>query len=206
MVIDLYLLPTPSTSLKREHHFQLNTTVRTRRKRNMGTEKWHHWGSWDVGQERKSIKSNRKSVGFPSFPCFWSDIQDYVSLMCLFLSRPPVPCRNEVPSLSLSHTKNPLVLCSHRAQLCENLFHGCSNCQGDSTLQQWVVFKVPISTDMSYKIQLLPWGMADPADGRSSTTVNGVTRDFTTEGQGVWGLHQAGIWFLHLHLGECFWG
>jgi hypothetical protein len=38
---------------------------------------------------------------------------------------------------------------------------------------------------MSYKMQLLSWDIADPADGRSSATVDGVTRDCTTEGQGV---------------------
>jgi hypothetical protein len=48
--------------------------------------------------------------------------------------------------------------------------------------------------------------MADPADGRSSTTVHGVTRKCTTERQGVWGLHKARIWFLNHHLGKGFWG
>jgi hypothetical protein len=28
------------------------------------------WSSWDIGEETITIKSNRKSVGFPSFPCF----------------------------------------------------------------------------------------------------------------------------------------
>jgi hypothetical protein len=86
----------------------------------------------------------------------------------------------------ISHTtKHPFVLCHQRAQLWGDLFLGWTNCHGVSTVQGRVVLKVPTSIDMSYKMQLLPWGMADPADGRSSTTVHGVTRKCTTERQGV---------------------
>jgi hypothetical protein len=44
----------------------------------------------------------------------------------------------------------------------------------------------------------------DPAP--AITTGNGVTRDCTDEGQGLWGIHKARSWLLLLHLGQDIWG
>jgi hypothetical protein len=70
------------------------------------------------------------------------------------------PAEMKCPHSVSNTTKHPLVLCGHRAQLWGDMFPGWTNCHGDSTLQGWVVFKVPTSVDMSYKMQLLPQGMA----------------------------------------------
>jgi hypothetical protein len=140
--------------------------VRTWGKRNMRTEQRHHWGSWDIGEERKTIKSNRKCVGFPSFHCFLSDIQDSMSLVCLLQSRPRIPCSNEVPSLCLSHNKTPVCPLWSQITAVGRSASWMTNCHGDPTFQWWVVFKVPNSIGMSYKMQLLPCIMADPPDGR----------------------------------------
>jgi hypothetical protein len=90
----------------------------------MGTEKGHHWCSCDVGEERESIKSKRNCVGFPSFHCFLSDIQDSVSLVSLLESRPVFPASMKCPHCVPHTPKHPFFHCSHRAQLWEDVLRG----------------------------------------------------------------------------------
>jgi hypothetical protein len=95
------------------------------------------------------------------------------------------PAGKKCPHFVSHTTKHRFVLCHQRSQLWGDLFLGWTNCHGVSTVQGRVVFKVPTSIDVSYKMQLLSSGIADPAHGRSSATVDGVNTDCLMERQDV---------------------
>ena len=90
------------------------------------------------------------------------------------------------PTMKTPHCDSCTVICgcvlsSYRVQLQEELVLGCVSCDGDSTLERWVVVSATTVAYVPHVFQFVSWNLPDPAP--PIITCDGVASDRAGEGQ-----------------------